>query len=268
MILQSQAIAIRISPFSNTSHVVSWLTPDHGRLATVIKGARRPKSRFLGQYDQFYTCELLFYEKHQNNLHIAKECAPTKLRTPFRSDWRLAACASYLCDLTWRVSRENLPQPGIYTLLDTTLDFLASSTTVNAHIPIWYELHLLGWLGIAPHFNSCVLCRGSLPPNRFSLSIHAGGTVCHNCVANRAEPVSEVSPATLAMLRHWQNSQTPRVALNTRTAQPIAREASATLLKLLNYHLDMHSKARSIALDLITNSPSTSATPSSSITQH
>ena len=73
-ILKTDALALRVSPFSRTSHVVRWLTASHGTIATLVKGACRPKSRFLGQYDTACTSELLFYERAGNGLHIAKEC--------------------------------------------------------------------------------------------------------------------------------------------------------------------------------------------------
>jgi len=73
MILKSPAIVLRFNPFANTSRVVVWLTRDHGKLATLVKGAQRPKSPFLGQFDLFYTCELLFYARaDRQRAHIAR----------------------------------------------------------------------------------------------------------------------------------------------------------------------------------------------------
>ncbi len=84
MIARARAIVLRVFPYSNTSRVVSWLTADHGRVATLIKGSQRPKSLFLGQYDLFYTCELLFYRHERDGLHIARECTPLTRRDRLR----------------------------------------------------------------------------------------------------------------------------------------------------------------------------------------
>ena len=48
--IKTEAICLDIRPWSRTSHVVSWLTP-MGKVSTVVKGAVRAKSQFLGQYD-------------------------------------------------------------------------------------------------------------------------------------------------------------------------------------------------------------------------
>ena len=73
MMEKTKAIVLRITPYSKTSQIVSWITPDHGRLTTLVKGACRPKSAFLGQYDLFYTCEVIFYKNDRHTVHIMKE---------------------------------------------------------------------------------------------------------------------------------------------------------------------------------------------------
>jgi recombinational DNA repair protein (RecF pathway) len=40
---RSEGIVLRLRPLGDTSLIVHWLTPEHGRLATVAKGARGPK---------------------------------------------------------------------------------------------------------------------------------------------------------------------------------------------------------------------------------
>ena len=44
MIARTEGLVLRIMPFSRTSQVVAWFTPDCGRMATLVKGAQRPKS--------------------------------------------------------------------------------------------------------------------------------------------------------------------------------------------------------------------------------
>ena len=73
MILKDDAIVLRIYPFGNTSRSVVWLTRQHGKIVTLAKGSQRPGSALLGQFDLFYTCEVLFYAREQRQVHILKE---------------------------------------------------------------------------------------------------------------------------------------------------------------------------------------------------
>ena len=79
-IIKTQGIVLSIHPWSQTSHVVTWLTPDHGPVTTLVKGAVRTKSAFLGQYDLFYRCDLLYYARASGDLHALREVTPRNLR--------------------------------------------------------------------------------------------------------------------------------------------------------------------------------------------
>ena len=68
-IIKTTGTVLAIHPWSRTSHVVAWLTPDHGVVSTLVKGAVRAKSAFLGQYDLLYTCDLLYYARASGDLH-------------------------------------------------------------------------------------------------------------------------------------------------------------------------------------------------------
>ena len=46
-IVKTQGIVLAVYPWSQTSHVVTWLTPDHGPVTTLVKGAVRAKSAFV-----------------------------------------------------------------------------------------------------------------------------------------------------------------------------------------------------------------------------
>ena len=38
-IIKTEGIVLAIRPWSRTSHIVTWLTPDHGCVTTLVKGA-------------------------------------------------------------------------------------------------------------------------------------------------------------------------------------------------------------------------------------
>jgi len=176
MIVQTQAIVLQIRPWSKTSHMVTWLTPEFGKIVTTVKGACRPKSAFLGQYDLFYTCDLLFYRRDHEGTHAIRECAPIALREPLRRHWRHASTAAYLADLTARVVLSHQDSAAVFALFEQTLDLLTLSPETPPHeLLLWYEIHLLRHLGVLPDFATCPIChtpdrqwlRFSLPSGRF-----------------------------------------------------------------------------------------------------
>ena len=126
-IIKTQGIVLAIHPWSQTSHVVTWLTPDHGPVTTLVKGAVRAKSAFLGQYDLFYLCDLLYYARASGDLHPLREVTPRNLRAHLRGDWRATILASYAADLVKDLAPANAEAAAWFSFLDSLLARLEST---------------------------------------------------------------------------------------------------------------------------------------------
>ncbi len=251
MIAKTPAIVLRYAPSGETSRVVTWLTPRTGRIATVLKGALRPKSGFLGQYDLFYTCELLYYRRPARQVYLAKECAPLKLRPAFRSDWRATALASYWTDLAARVSPAHAPQSSLYRWLELGLDTVL---TAGPSIGLcgWLELRLLRQLGLAPQLTACSGCQAALPLGRPTVfSAARGGLLCAACARHDRSEALPVPADIQAILQRWQQAATPEAALRIRCTAAQTAALNRILGAFLRYHLDLALPSRQIALDIL-----------------
>ena len=253
IINKTDAIVLRIFPYSNTSHIVRWLTADFGKLTTIVKGACRPKSRFLGQYDLFYTCDLLFYSRDHGGLHIIKEASPQKTRKSFRSDWKASFIASYVCDLASRVTASGHHQPELYTLIDRTLDFLCTETADTAFL-FWLELKLMQTLGFAPQLQYCFACHTNLSAigsDQSHFSYAGGGILCSACAQRQRYDSRQISSDVLNILRNLQNTDLPPKSANLQFDSSRSAELSELLGLLLQYHLDYKPISRNILMELI-----------------
>ncbi len=265
MIIQTQAIVLQIRPWSRTSHMVTWLTPEHGKIVTAVKGACRPKSAFLGQYDLFYTCDLLFYRREHDGVHAIRECAPLVLREPLRRAWRAAAAAAYLVDLTARVAFGHQDAAPLFELLTRTLDRLADAPPdAPRELILWYETHLLQRLGLLPDLTTCPYChtpdrpwlRFSLPSGRFlcqhlahgqpgeaSLSLHRDVQALFRVLCQSAEPFpgAQVSADFASKKNHIQ----PNLILGL----------SRFLGMFIAFHLDVPSAVRRVTFEMLDTTP-------------
>ena len=242
MILKDEAIALRIHPFGNTSRIVVWLSKTHGKLATLVKGSQRERSGFLGQYDLFYTCEILFYAREQRNLHILKECYPLAARSPFRSDWRACAAASYAAGALDRAMPVGPAPTGLYDLLADTLDRLAARPPGPAFLPR-FELRLLHELGLAPGWDACAKCRVDLRGAGARLDVAHGAVRCEACAAGQG---AAVSAAALAAIRQMRGEVLP-----ASLPERVFREVRAIMGGLLEHQADFSPRAREIAFQVL-----------------
>ena len=155
--IKSGAICLRIIPWSQTSHVTQWLTPS-GRIATVVKGAVRPKSAFLGQYDLNYTCEIIYYARAKGELHALRECVPVNLRENLRSDFRALTLADYYRGIVSDLAPSGPESEAWFDLLARSLDILADaeavrSTSLLARL-LEFELQVLNLAGLSPELEA------------------------------------------------------------------------------------------------------------------
>jgi DNA repair protein RecO (recombination protein O) len=142
-------IVLRTRPLSESSFIVQWLTPDLGRLGTVARGARRPKSPFRGKLDLFYTAEFTFVRSRRSDLHILREVSLRATRDPLRRDLGYVNQAAYCARLIEQTTETETPLPGFYDLFATFLDAL-SATPPKPHMIFAFEAKLLRELGLSP----------------------------------------------------------------------------------------------------------------------
>ena len=164
-IIKTEGIVLAIRPWSRTSHIVTWLTPDHGCVTTLVKGAVRPKSAFLGQYDLFYTCDLLYYARATADLHALRETTPRIFRENLRGRWRETALAGYAAGLVKDLAPANGEAADWFSFLDDLLSRLENMGRTHPCASAIQELvrlemdilKLAGWSpdfsGMDPHAN-------------------------------------------------------------------------------------------------------------------
>jgi DNA repair protein RecO (recombination protein O) len=145
----AQGIVLRYHPFSETSLIVRWLTPNQGRIDTIARGARRPKSPFRGKLDLFYLAEFSFARSRHSELHSLREIRLQNTFAPLRADLSRLRLASYASALISQTVEPGPPLPEIFDLFHGLLLHLALHPPTPLH-PLAFELKLLHALGQEP----------------------------------------------------------------------------------------------------------------------
>ena len=165
--LKTSGIVLDIRPWSRTSHIVTWITPGRGPVTTLVKGAVRPKSAFLGQYDFFYVCELVYYIRAKGDLHSIREVSPINSREYMRGKFKSVALASYASYLV----KEHCPHNGEaaewYDLINDFLNLLDGEFDPIRRLAD-FEFRFLELAGLSPDFSEADFSLSTIP---FSISL-------------------------------------------------------------------------------------------------
>ncbi len=164
---RATGLVLRTYPLTESSLIVHWLTKEHGRIATVAKGARRPKSAFRGKIDLFFLCELLFARSRKSELHTLKEVTLIEAQARLRTDLAALQRASYAAALIQQTTEADSPVPELFDLLvgflrNDLLSHMGQKVVASGAIPVLaFELKLLRALGLAPAAAETKLTAGS-----------------------------------------------------------------------------------------------------------
>jgi DNA repair protein RecO (recombination protein O) len=149
MIENASGLILRTRPLTETSLIVHWLTPDLGRIATVAKGARRPKSPFAGKLDLFHSADFSFTRSRRSELHTLREASLRDMRPTLRTDLSRLQFAAYASACVELTTETETPIPEIFSLVRDFLDHLGQAQTLPPLI-FAFELKLLALLGLDP----------------------------------------------------------------------------------------------------------------------
>ena len=226
--VKTEAVCLAIYPWSQTSHVVTWLTPT-GPVKTVVKGAVRSKSFFLGQYDLNYTCEILYYARGRGEIHALRECTPLDLREALRSDYRALALAGYFRHVAGELAPSGVDAAAWYDLLRSSLDGMTGAALVDL---VAFELEALRLAGLQPDFS------GYDPSAEWSAFGIEGGSFAEVAGGHQVRISREVARFLMNPRRPIEN---PKIPL----------DAARVIGVFYQFHLDCASDVRRAVLKLI-----------------
>ena len=157
---RTNGLILRTRPLTETSLIVHWLTPDLGRIATVAKGARRPKSPFRGKLDLFYEAEFSFARSKRSDLHNLREVVLGETHPTLRQNLGWIQQASYFTTLVELTTETETPIASVFALVRAALAELTAAPPAPRTV-FAFELKLLEELGLGPDWNEAKLSAGA-----------------------------------------------------------------------------------------------------------
>ena len=168
---RSNVIVLRTRNFGEADRILVLLSEDRGKFEAVVKGARRGRSRFVGNTLAFNCFKGMFFTgKNIDSLSQAELVHPFSI---LQEDLTKLAYASFWVELVEGFTPERVESKEVFQFLLAA--FLTLEQTEDPILlNLAFEIRLLHYLGYQPQLDRCVSCgESSLDQSYFS--VQAGG---------------------------------------------------------------------------------------------
>jgi DNA repair protein RecO (recombination protein O) len=200
---RTPAIILKRFDLGEADRVLTLLTPRHGKLEVVAKGARKLTSTKTGHVELFTRADMLLHRGRDLGIVVQAEMVAPYL--PLRDNLTLGAYAAYAAELADRFTLSGDDDTGsLFALLDDTFARLCTESDPRLALR-YYEMHLLDNAGFRPELNECVIGHETIEPEEQFFSYTEGGVVCPRDAA-RGTSFIPLPMVTLKVMRHMQRS--------------------------------------------------------------
>lgn len=242
-VYQTKVIILRTRNLGEADRILVLLSEDHGKFEAVAKGARRQRSRFVGNTLPFnYLQVQLFSGKNLEQLSQAEVIHPF---TVLREDLVKMAYASYWVDLVDSFFPEQEGAGEVFRFLLAAFITL-ERTAVPQLLNLAFQARLLNYLGYQPELDTCVNCHSSESLNFFSVA--GGGVLCRHCAATNGNLIM-IQQRELVQLAQLQTTDIRQLGLLQITSES-QQTLDRILRSFIEYRLDRPLKSQ-VFLDQI-----------------
>jgi DNA repair protein RecO (recombination protein O) len=168
----TEAILLRRARFGESSYVLIWLSPEHGKIRTAARGTARRDSKLRGRLDLFYHADVQFAAGRKSDLHALREVRLRETWDGLRGNYARLLAASYFAELCDLLSEPAHAAPELFDLLRRALGHLCANDPSRRSVE-FFETETCRVLGFGHAGNALGAIEahaGRVPSNRRRLA--------------------------------------------------------------------------------------------------
>ncbi|MDX6153325.1 DNA repair protein RecO [Marinococcus sp. PL1-022] len=237
MIQKTEGIVLRTASYGESNVVLTVYTREHGKMAMMAKGAKKPSSRLRSISQPFVYGTFVYYPG--KGMRTLSQGDVTDSFRSVREDIVLTSYASYLSELLDKVTVDQERNPYLFELFWQLLRRIDEGEDAEVLIRL-FEVKMTAVAGIQPVIDRCVNC--GRQEGTFHFSIREAGFLCHLCW--EMDPYRfRIQPKTVRLLRTFFYIDVHRIG-----SVSVSAETKKELKDVLNSYYDsyagIHLKAR------------------------
>ena len=243
MVYKSDALILRTYKLGEADRIVVFLTRDRGKKRGVAKGARRPKSRYMGALEPLTRGEVAYFEREQRELVQLNYVEPQRSPLSARSGDALGH-VGYFAELIDEWAQEAHADERLFRLGASMVDAIAGGAPIEK-LARYFEYWLLRLQGVYPAL-ACVGCAGTLLPGAV-MPPREHLFVCRRCAPSGGG--TELSAGAMQFLAA-AGSVAPEKLEPLLLSVVASRELETAHRRLINLHLEKELKSARVLREM------------------
>ncbi len=228
--VRTRALVFRRIPYQEASAIYELFTYRLGRLKVLVRGARRPRSRWVSTLEPFHVIEAVIHRRDTREIQSLSEAHILQAYPGLRTSYERQRAASQLFEWVRHLVPEDTPAPHLYSLTERVFHLLATEGNSEA-LEVAFLLRAAQQMGYTPRLDRCQRCG---QPHPTHLSAAHGGALCAPCARTVDTPVIALGANGLRKLRELQ-----RLPLSQVVRVPNPRVLDS-LVEFLNQVMDLN----------------------------
>ncbi len=204
-IVKTKGIVINQANSKEADKVLTILTPDLGKIAVVVKGARKSSSK-LAMSELFVFLDLVLY-KNTGDIYVLNSAQIIEMFYNLRIDVEKIYYLTYICKLVCDIGTENQNSFELMQLLLNTIYLYSEGKKNNMFLAVVFQIRLLRILGFNPKLNKCACCGNE---ELVSFSIKYNSLICAQCSKQDTGSIS-FSKSTINALKYILLSDSKKI---------------------------------------------------------
>jgi len=222
------AILLRRIEHGDYDLILTFLTPNRGKIAVIAKSAKKSKKRFAGILEPFAVLEIVYSGRgRRRGLPILQEASLVHPFSSIRGNVLKTAYASYWAQLIAEWTEEEVKEPSLFELYTYSLAEMDRGEQSADTLSVLFQIRFLDLAGLAPSLERCSVCEtpiGNSGKSRLHFDIARGGVVCASCRSSGPKGQAGKAPGVREQRGTYRapgSDRPERLSLSMGTIKPL-----------------------------------------------
>lgn len=148
MITHTEAIVFKSVDYQESSKIVTMFTREHGKIALMVRGVKKVKSKFSGLIEIGNILDVVYYHKSSRSVQILSEASYAVKNKNLRTDFEKMATMTSALELISQLLHENEVNEPLFDFTKNMLTWLNEADVHPPQIFPYLQVRLAALTGI------------------------------------------------------------------------------------------------------------------------